>query len=102
MLARMNKQSDIFGAAVAFEGGMVVLALLIGHWMDPRPQDHITWSLEGLGWGIAGTLPLLAAFAITRRLPFKALQRLKQFVDETLVQMFQSCTIPQLAVIALL
>ena len=80
----------------------MLLALGLGWWMTPRPQDRIVWSAEGWAIGFAATLPLLVTFAISRRLRLKPLQDLKKLVDELLVRLFDGCTLPQLAMISLL
>lgn len=98
----MQKSGGVFGPAVVFEGGLVLLALGLGWWMTPRPQDRIIWSAEGLVMGLAATVPLLATFAISRRLPLKPLRELKKLVDELLLRLFDGCTVPQLAMISLL
>ena len=98
----MKKDHDIFGAAVVFQGGMVLVALAVGSWVTPRPQDRIEWTAAGALWGVAATIPMLIAFAATRTLPFRPLEDLKRFVDEVLVELFRACTLPQLATISLL
>ena len=98
----MRKSSGVFGPAVVFEGGLVLLALGLGWWMTPRPQDRIVWSAEGWAIGLAATLPLLVTFVISRRLPLKPFQDLKKLVEELLVRLFDGCTLPQLAMISLL
>ena len=89
--------------AVAFEGGLALLALGLG-WLPgvqaPLPKIH--WIARDAAWGIVGCLPLLVIFFICVRWPVGPLVRIKQLSEEFIRDWFSSCTLLQLALISLL
>ncbi|UCG85455.1 MAG: CPBP family intramembrane metalloprotease [Gemmatimonadota bacterium] len=88
--------------AIAFEGGLVALAILLG-WLWDRP----TWGLirpswSGFLWGLAATLPLLPVLLWLSHSKWGPLQRLMAEIDEFIAPVFARSTLLDLAVIALL
>jgi len=89
--------------AVAFEGGLALLALGLG-WLPgvQAPLPKIRWSATDAAWGIVACLPLLIVFLICVRWPMGPLVRIKQLSEEFIREWFSSCTLLQLALISLL
>jgi membrane protease YdiL (CAAX protease family) len=89
--------------AVAFEGGLALLALGLG-WLPsvqaPLPKIH--WNALDAAWGVLACLPLLVVFLICVRWPLGPLIRIKQLSEEFIHDWFSSCTLLQLALISLL
>jgi membrane protease YdiL (CAAX protease family) len=89
--------------AVAFEGGLALLALGLG-WLPgvqaPLPKIH--WDGLNAVWGIVACLPLLVVFLICVRWPVGPLVRIKKLSEEFIHDWFSSCTLLQLALISLL
>lgn len=94
-------------AALLFEGGLVVLALLIGGLLQRNPLPGIGGEADGwsdllaVAWGVAATLPMLAGLLLIERFPFGPLRSLQQTVQDQLVPLIRHWTIPQMATISL-
>jgi len=97
----------ITSLAVAFEGGLGVVALLLGWLLDVWPVpgvelDGFVWSdpWPTLLWGLAATGPMLVSFWLIDRFPWGPLGELKHDVERLVVPLFHGCRIPELAGIA--
>jgi uncharacterized protein len=78
--------------AVVVEGGLVLLALLLGWLFDKRPLSRLNLDLAGVGWGLLAALPLLAAFFVMNRWPIGPLAGLKKFSETTVRPMMRPLT----------
>jgi membrane protease YdiL (CAAX protease family) len=87
--------------AIGFEGGLILLAWLLGWLLEKSPLDQVHWSARDLGFGAAATLPLLLGFWICVRWPIGPLARIKRFSDEFIRPLFRACTWYDLAAVAL-
>ncbi|NUQ62729.1 MAG: CPBP family intramembrane metalloprotease [Pirellulales bacterium] len=86
--------------AVAVEGGLGLLAVGLGAWLERPPWAMIRWNWEGAAWGLAGGLPLVAGLLALVRLPLRPLVKLVRIVDELVVPLFRECRVVELAIIA--
>ena len=93
--------------AVVFEGGLAVVAGLIGWWLGRSPLVGIAWSWAA--WpdqaaaalaGAAAALPMLLGLALVERYPLGPLRELKEFMDRCVVPLFRRTSVWQLALIA--
>ena len=103
-----EKHHNITLWIILFEGGLAVLALVVGWIIGFWPLETITLTaaeLPGHGkaalWGVLATLPMLAIPIVVDRVPLRPFRRLRLAVDELIVPLFRDCTIVQLAMIAL-
>jgi uncharacterized protein len=89
--------------AVAFEGGLALLAVGLG-WLPgvQAPLQKIHWVARDVAWGVVACLPLLVVFVICLRWPVGPLVRIKEFSDEFIREWFSSCSVLQLALISAL
>jgi len=89
--------------AMAFEGGLALLALGLG-WLPgvQAPLPRIHWIAQDAAWGVLACLPLLVVFFICVRWPVGPLVRIRQLSEEFIREWFSSCTVLQLALISLL
>lgn len=88
--------------AALFEGGLVVVALLIGWGFDVDPLERFAWEWSAVGWGLAGVVPLYSTFLLFARFPVGPLGEIKQLLLELLGPILVNCRKTEMAVIALL
>lgn len=93
---------QLMSLAVLFEGGMIVLALLLGWLTDIPILGAMKWNLADLGLGIAVCVPMLLLFAACIRWPIGSLRSIREFTDEVIRPMFRTCSVFDLAVICVL
>lgn len=97
----------ITAIAVAFEGGLGLVALLLGWllsvWPVPGVElDEIVWrdQWRPLLWGLVATGPMLIGFWFIDRFPWGPLGNLKRDVERQVVPLFRGCSLLDLAWIA--
>ncbi|NNC87612.1 MAG: CPBP family intramembrane metalloprotease [Akkermansiaceae bacterium] len=92
----------IVGFAVAVEGGMGILAWIAGLLLGLPVAGWVVWSGEGLAWGMAGAVAMLALLGICRAVPRGPLAELNRLVDRLVKGLFGGCRWWELLAIALL
>jgi hypothetical protein len=99
---------NVAALAVAFEGGLGLLALMLGWLFEVWPVPGVersgaAWAdqLPALLWGLAATVPLLLAFWLIDRFPWGPLADLKAYVERLVVPWFRDCSVADLALVAL-
>jgi membrane protease YdiL (CAAX protease family) len=98
-----------FTVAVAFEGGLGLLALLIG-WLvghDPGQTIGLTVdTLPGNGWallwGSLAAVPMFAGLVLVQRLPFRAFERLREALEQLVLPLFEESSVLELALLSLI
>ena len=91
----------IVGTALLFEGGLGLLAWLLGWLLDQPPLSQIHNSLPDVALAAAATVPLLVGLWLITRYPVGPLRALVELVEEVIAPLFSDCTIIELALIAL-
>ena len=88
--------------AMLFEGGLGVIAVVIG-WTLGRPLGElIDWNLTGAAWGVAAALPLMLLLLLCVRLPTRPFSDIAEIIDRLLVPMFRNVGLLNLALISIL
>lgn len=82
--------------AVLIEGGLLAASSLLGWMIDQPPLRFFEWTLGGVLWGIAATLPLLALFFLFLRWPIGPLKRIQRFSEEVIRPLFAPCSLVDL------
>jgi membrane protease YdiL (CAAX protease family) len=93
---------QILWLAVAFEGGLVVVAVVMGFLWGRPSFESISNPSSGLVWGSAATLPLLPALLWCSQSHWGPMQRLMAAVDENIAPLFARSSPRDLVAIALL
>lgn len=90
MHANSNANESFFKTACYFEGGLILVALLLGLIANINPFVDLYFSEAAILFGIIGTLPLFLLFLISEQLKVPALRRIKTLLLETLCpQLYQ-------------
>ncbi|NMC19864.1 MAG: CPBP family intramembrane metalloprotease [Thermogutta sp.] len=91
VLAAAPAPLRIVVVGTAFELALGLVAWLLGFLIgiDPFSRRHWTW--EGLAWGGAAILPMLAMAGAAFSLPGRAWQELRDFLDEVVTPLFLGC-----------
>ncbi|MDV3241204.1 MULTISPECIES: CPBP family intramembrane glutamic endopeptidase [Methylocaldum] len=79
-----TRYNQFLKIATWFEGGLILLAYVIGWAVSINPLAHIGFSPMALVWGIVGTLPLYLLFALSYNLPWSGMRAVKNFLVEKL------------------
>jgi membrane protease YdiL (CAAX protease family) len=88
--------------AVLVEGGLLMLASLLGWVFDKSPLDTLSWNLTGFLEGIAAAVPMLGVFVLTVWWPIGPLRRLRRFAEEVVRPVLMPCTVIDLLGISML
>ncbi|HYT87572.1 MAG TPA: CPBP family intramembrane glutamic endopeptidase [Gemmataceae bacterium] len=92
---------QIVRLAVLFEGGLGVLACLLG-WLTGVPTwERLSWSAVDAGFGLLAALPMLALLVVFGIIPWAPFRPIEQFIDKIVRPLFRHCTVADLALIAL-
>ncbi len=94
--------ADLFSMAVLVEGGLVLVALVVGWFVGQPPLGAIDWTIGGLLLGLAAAVPMVAGLALLERYPVGPLKELSDVVERSLVPLFRQSTVIELAVICAL
>jgi len=98
----VKRPGRVFAAAVAFEAGLGVLALVAGALVGHSPLvGGIADAAAALALGTLAALPLVGLLALSERLPFGWLRELRRLAAELLPELFPSATRFQLVVVSL-
>jgi len=88
--------------AIVFEGGLAIIALLLGWLTDTNPLAHLTFNGSAFGWAIIGTIPMVLFFIVCYRFPAGPLRPIRQLLIKTLGPHLNTCYWYDLLFIALL
>jgi hypothetical protein len=88
--------------AIAVEGGLIVLAVLLGWQLDQRPFDRFRWNIRDALVGLVAAVPMLLLFFAMLRWPVGPLRRIKTFSEEFIRPLLAPCTVIDLLGISIL
>jgi membrane protease YdiL (CAAX protease family) len=97
-----GEPDSIFASALAVELGLLILALLVGWFLEPSPLEQVHANTADLLYGLLACVPLLAGLVAMTHYPWGPLGRLDAFVRHNVVPLFADCRLWQIAAIALL
>jgi membrane protease YdiL (CAAX protease family) len=99
---RARSPRHIVLLALAFEGGLAAMALVLGSLSKhpPTGQIHVSWQV-GV-WGLIATSPLILLMLWSARSAWPPLELLRQEIDRVIVPLFAECSLLELALIAAL
>lgn len=96
----ITSNRKIIRLALVFEGGLVVVALMLG-WLfnsPPFAQFHFAW--QGGAWGLLATLPPLLVMLIASQSNYAPIESLFRLSRERVVTFFSGASLMDLALIS--
>ncbi len=86
--------------ALAFEGGLAVIAWVVGSLIGIDPLQQITLTWQAAGWGLLASLPMALVLFLVPRSSWPPLRNLDQVAQDLIVPIFERCNPVELALIA--
>jgi membrane protease YdiL (CAAX protease family) len=93
--------SQLLKLTVIVEGGLGLLACVLGLLLDFPPWRHLHWEALALVRGLVATGPMLVGFLVCLRWPIGPLRSLRTFSEQVIRPMFSQCSVGELACISL-
>ena len=93
--------------ALLFEGGLAIVALVVGWLVGQWPlvgfstlPEHAGEQVLAVGWGLVATGPLLVALVLMERIPWPPLRQLSALTSDVILRMFGGASLVQRAAVA--
>jgi membrane protease YdiL (CAAX protease family) len=96
-----RRRPAIVRQVVLLEGGLILVALLLGHLSGNSPVAAIAWTWSGLLAGILAAIPLVVLLFWSRRTMMQPFPRLRRDFERLVAPMFRGTTRLDYLVIAL-
>lgn len=93
---------SLLGPAIAFEGGLAVLALGLGWLLGHPPLASARIDLESIGLGVVATLPMLLGLWGCLRSRSAAFVEIRGLVEDVLLPLFAGSSLAAVALVAAL
>jgi membrane protease YdiL (CAAX protease family) len=89
---RLPTKAQFLRLATWFEGGLILVAYVLGWMVSLDPTAHLVVDGTAILWGVLGTLPLYLLFALSYGFPVAGMQEIKQFLVNKLGPFLSRCT----------
>ncbi len=83
------------------EGGLALVALAAGWFLDQPPLAQISWTAAAAVQGVIAAAPMVVLLMLVQRWPVGPLRSLFELVETQLVPFLRGCTLADLALISL-
>jgi membrane protease YdiL (CAAX protease family) len=87
--------------ALAFEGGLGVIALVLGAIFGMSPLRTLTPSVTGIAIGAVAAVPMLVFFSALLEWQIAPLVRIRELLDEMIAAFFAHTSIKELALVSI-
>jgi len=88
---KLDDRRQFLNLSGLVEGGLILVAFLIGWIFDVDPIEHLKFSWAALVWGALAALPMFGLFVLSQRLTFNPLGRIRRFLLEALGPSLAAC-----------
>lgn len=95
-------QPSLLRLALIVEGGLALLALILGPLIGQPPLRLLQWNSVDALAGVVATLPLLGLFVVSWWLPWTPLRTVRLILEQRLRPLLASATVAELALVAAL
>lgn len=96
-----EQRRPVFVLAVLFEGSLIGAAWLLGWLLGQPPLARFRWHAGQAALGVAAAIPMTGLFLVFLRWPVGPFARIRAFLEEFIVPLFERCTLIELAIISL-
>src|SRR5262249_21846992 len=97
-----SQRQTVIALAVVVEGGMILLAWLLGWLFNQPPLKRVAWDGGDAVVGVLAPLPPLLLVLLVLRWPVGPLRRIKRFSEEVVRPLLAPCTLVDLLGISVL
>ena len=97
-----NRSRKPLYMAIAFEGGLGLLAVVLAWLLAVSWWDRLTIDANGVAWGVAATGPMLLGMLVVRRSRWRPLVRLNAVAEHLVDELFAGASVVDLAIVSLL
>ena len=80
----LTDRSAFLKMALLFEGGLVLVAWVVGYCLGIDPLRTFSFDAGAIFWGVAGALPIFVLFLLSQRYPIGPFRAIKDFLIEAL------------------
>jgi membrane protease YdiL (CAAX protease family) len=87
---------------IAFEGGLLLLAWLLGWLFGPSAFATLRWTISGLLFGLLAALPMIAGFFLLLQSEYRSIKRIRQIFNDVAIPFLVGSTWFDLAVLSLM
>ena len=102
MDADVPESRAIFRIALVAEGGLGLVAVVIGWFQAQPPWQQIAWNTPAAVYGVLATTPLVALLLLVTRYPIGPFKQLQDFVRQLLLPLFARSAVWELLLISVL
>ena len=83
-------KSQFLWIASAFEGGLVLVAYVLGGWVSIDPLESLRLDVTAAFWGVLGSLLLYCLFMVSERM--EATRAIREFLIDKMGGLLASCS----------
>lgn len=99
---RLSPSSTLVIGSIQIEGGLALLALVLGWFFGIPIATQIDWEMDALLIGLVSVLPILLLCWILYRFRLRSVEHIRQFLNMFYQKFVRHCSILQLFLISLL
>jgi uncharacterized protein len=97
-----DRGSDFFRLGCLVEGGLVLVTLILGRWLDVSGPENLRGTVLDVGLGLLASLPLFLLFLWLRGSAWTPLREIRRFLEDSVRPLIGGWSIAQMAVISVL
>jgi len=87
----LTDRGQFLNLAALFEGGLVVVAIVLGWFVDVNPLEFLILKWESIAWGVVASVPMVLLFLLSYRFPVGPFLNIKRFLVEMLGPPLSAC-----------
>ena len=98
----LTDRGQFLNVAALFEGGLVVVAIVLGWLVGVNPLEYLIFKWESIAWGVVAAVPMILLFLLSYRFPVGPFLKIKQFLVEMLGPPLAACRWYELILLAII